>query len=273
MAATMASMVDATPNTRRRWLQFSLRFLLLLIAVVAIPLAWKVNRVRNQRAVLAEIQRLGGGALYDYERNYNVGLSSRAGPSGPAWLRDLLGVDYFADVVGVNISGPEVTDETLARIAGLPHLQFFSAQSDQITDRGVAILAKSSKELTSVSVASKQLTVTSVDCLQSLPNLYWLECSGRQVDDSWVPNITNLKTVQCVELNDTRVKNDGIAELVRMPKLHGIYFCDMAIADETIDRLQGSSRLTRLGLHNTKVTPAAIKRFQTRLPTCIVRQF
>ena len=60
MAATMASMVDATPNTRRRWLQFSLRFLLLLIAVVAIPLAWKVNRVRNQRAVLAEIQRLGG---------------------------------------------------------------------------------------------------------------------------------------------------------------------------------------------------------------------
>jgi hypothetical protein len=256
----------------RRWLRFSLRFLMLLIAVVAIPLAWKVNRVRNQRAVIAEIRKLPGFMFYDYERNYGVGISTSSGPPGPEWLRDLLGIDYFADVVHVNISGPQVTDETLHRLASLPHLQLLGAESDNITDQGVAVLARS-KDLFSVGVTSKQLTVASVDHLQGLPKLYWLACSGQQVDDSWVPHIVELKTVQCIQLTDARVSDRGIAELVRMPLLHGIYFSDMPISDATLDQLHGMTKLTRLGLHQTQATKEGVKRFQTALPSCVVRQF
>ncbi len=129
------------------------------------------------------------------------------------------------------------------------------------------------KELAGVSVTSEKLTTASIDHLQSLPKLIWLDCSGKHVDDSWVPHITRLTNLEYVKLVDTTVTIDGINAIVRLPKLHDIYFCDMAITDETLDQLRDVSRLTRLGVSNTKVTPAGIKRFQTRLPTCIVRQF
>jgi len=36
-------------NYRRRWLQFSLRGLLLLMVAIALPLGWTMNDVRRQR--------------------------------------------------------------------------------------------------------------------------------------------------------------------------------------------------------------------------------
>ena len=54
---------------RRRWLQFRLKTLLLVTAVLCVPLAWvgvRMNDKRKERAVIAELERLGGIVEYDY---------------------------------------------------------------------------------------------------------------------------------------------------------------------------------------------------------------
>jgi hypothetical protein len=242
------------------------------MVVIAIPLGWKVNRVRNQRLVMAEIQKLNGFVIYDYQRNFNVGISTSAGPPGPNWLRDLLGVDYFADIAHVNVSGPQVTNDTLAHLSSLPHLQLLGIDSDQITDSGVAMFARS-KDLISFGVTSKNVTVASIDHLQGLPNLVWLQCSGRQVNDSWISHIIKLKSLESVCLHNTEVTDEGIAELASLPKLHGLYFEDMPITDARLEQLHGMSNLIRVGLHQTQVTKNGIKRLQTALPSCVVRQY
>ena len=268
---TIPPMDEHSPKPRRRWFRFSLRSLLLLVVLVAIPLGWKVNRVRNQRMVVAEIEKLHGQMYYDYQRNF-IGGSTSAAPPGPNWLRDILGVDYFADVVHVNVSGPQVTDKTLARLLSLPHLQLLGVDSDEITDSEVALVARS-KELIGFNLKAKTITVAGIDHLQGLPTLQYLRLYGSEVNDSWVEHIAKLKSLETLALNDTRITTEGLAGLAIMTKLDGLFFEDMPITDASLDQLHRMSNLTRIGLHQTQVTKDGIARLKHALPNCEVRQY
>ena len=98
-----------------------------VVAAIAIPLAWEVNRVRNQRLAVAEIQRLHGRAVSNY----------RSPPSTVfgKWLEDTLGNDFFSPVVQVLVDDPDITDDTIARVAKLAHLSCLDLKSDKITLR------------------------------------------------------------------------------------------------------------------------------------------
>ena len=55
---------------RRRWFQYSLRTLLLLMLLVSIGMSWvavRMQRARRQREAVKGIERLGGGVMYDYQ--------------------------------------------------------------------------------------------------------------------------------------------------------------------------------------------------------------
>src|SRR4029077_18430243 len=119
------------PKPRRRWFRFSLRSLMLLVVLIAVPIGLKTNQVRNQRLVVAEIESLGGHVMWAYE-------PSRSEPPGPNWLRRLLGDDFFAEIYHVTIDNPGVTDETIGSIAELPNLCSLYFESDAVTDEGVA---------------------------------------------------------------------------------------------------------------------------------------
>ena len=51
---------------RRRWFQFSLRTLFVLLTVLCVWLAVTVERVRKQREAVAAIEAVGGSVFYEY---------------------------------------------------------------------------------------------------------------------------------------------------------------------------------------------------------------
>ena len=51
--------------TRRRWLQFSLRGLLIVVTLVAVWLGWNVHVVRQRKAALAEIRSMRSALYFD----------------------------------------------------------------------------------------------------------------------------------------------------------------------------------------------------------------
>ncbi len=79
---------------------------------------------------------MGGSVEYDYE--YDDGNKvPNAEPPGPQWLRNLLGLDYFDDVVFVwlNLEGTQVTDVT--PLSGLTSLQRLDLDGTQVGEEAV----------------------------------------------------------------------------------------------------------------------------------------
>jgi hypothetical protein len=99
------------PKRKRRWFQFSLRTLMIVVMLLALPCAyvgWQAKIVRERRALLDSIKAAGGSDL-------TVVLYNSASPPPPPWLRRLLG-DQTIEVLLV----PATTnEETLARIPRL----------------------------------------------------------------------------------------------------------------------------------------------------------
>ena len=103
----------------RRWFQFSLRSLLFLVVVVALPCSWlavEMKKATKQQEAVEALIRLNCGFEYDYEVQFDPssGLQIEeewypgkpdAMPSGPAWLRKCLGDDFFNSLYEVNCNG------------------------------------------------------------------------------------------------------------------------------------------------------------------------
>jgi len=89
----------------RRRFQFSFRSLLLFVVVVSAPLgwfAWEMGKARRQREAVEAIGKAGGEVYFDCQRDEWRGRIRGGAPTTPAWLRKLLGDDFFRNVVLVN---------------------------------------------------------------------------------------------------------------------------------------------------------------------------
>lgn len=248
-------MADPAPIPRRRWLRVSVRSLLLLLVAVAVPLAWKVNRVRNQRIVAAEVKKLNGQLNYDWEwkspRQY--------GPSGPNWLKNLLGHDYFTDIVFVDLHDPEANDDTLASIASLPHLAGVQILSENVSDTGLLHLARA-KHLTFLQIGSKKLTETGFAHLTGLKSLNKLSLilAEPQITDANLSHIANIKQLAWLSINATNVSSDSLARIVKLPKLIILDIDSPFITDADLELLKTANELLLFSLNDANVTDAGL---------------
>ena len=58
---------EKTAKPRRRWFRFSLRTLLIVVTVLAVPLGWvgrKMGQVRRERATITWVEDMGGRVYY-----------------------------------------------------------------------------------------------------------------------------------------------------------------------------------------------------------------
>lgn len=113
-------------KAKRRWWQFSLASLLLLMTVLALFLGFWADSARRQKRTVQWIGERGGTMFYGYEDPYSA---AKADPPGPTWLREWLGIDYLDYVQFVSIENESVTDADLATLCkDLPRLSFLAVE-------------------------------------------------------------------------------------------------------------------------------------------------
>jgi len=232
----------ATPAPRkRRWFRFSLRFLLVLVVIVAVPLAWKVNRVRNQRLVVVEVEALGGRITLAHESGVLSGRAAEA--PGPKWLRKILGDSYFAEVIQIDVRQTAVSDEVLARFSTLTDLKYLVLDANKVTDAGFEQIA-TLPHLAELALYSDQMTDTNLRHLQNAAGLIDLCLSGEKITDAGLRHIGKLTQLRCLRLQASMVTDRGLVELYGMRNL-----CEMELGD-------------------TSVTPEGVERLRKALPKC-----
>jgi hypothetical protein len=216
------------PKRKRRWFQFRRRSLLIFTVIVAVGFAWlgsKIERKRREQAIVDAIRERGGIVELDYVNGE---------PAGPAWLRWLLGVNFFSDVQRVRIAhaddamlrgfteltqlrtleilGDGVTDAGLVNLKGLTRLQRLYLDNTKVTDVGLVNL-KALNELQRLFLISTQVTDAGLVNLKTLNELQLLRLDDTQVTDAGLVNLKGLAKLKWLSLETTRVTDAGVADL------------------------------------------------------------
>jgi hypothetical protein len=175
-----------SPKRKRRWHQFSLRTLMILTLVIAVPCALlgrKIERKRRERAALKTIEECGGYVFYDYQSEEAGGL--QAEPPGPKRLRDILGDDFFGEVIAFR-SQSAADDAEMARLKDalgeLPYLKVVGMCAPDLTDSGLANFAGLTQIETLSFWASTKVTDAGLQHLKRLSGLRSLQIGGRFSD-------------------------------------------------------------------------------------------
>jgi hypothetical protein len=169
-----------------RRFQFGIMTLLMLMVVVAVVggwFSWKMERAKRQNGSVDRIMYLWGR----WRKNDDwLRLSQRS-----HLLQDVLGKDFFidvGDVVALDLSHTNLTDDRLHRLQGLPQLQ-------------------------ELYLADNQLTDVALEYLGSLPHLQELYLEHTQVTDAGMEHLRGLHELRKVNLHDTHVTPQGVKNL------------------------------------------------------------
>ena len=236
----------AQPKARRRWYQFGLRTLLIGVTLAGCGFGWlgiKVQNSRQQAAVVAAIRKLGGDVLYDYQLNSDGVLDRAATPPGPAWLRAVIGDEFFMDVREVDLASTPTTDADLPLLARFPALEQLWLDGTRISGTGLKDL-KGLTKLTSLSL------------------------TGASISDAGLAELTANTQLETLSLNGTKVTDRGLEHLKRLPHLKALGLNDTQISDVGLEHLESLPQLESLVLGNTKVTEQGVKNLQQALPNC-----
>jgi hypothetical protein len=198
---------------RRRWFALSLRGMMVLVLVAGGLMGWKARRASLQRRAVARIEYLRGEVRYEWQPRSPYGgvAPGGASPPGPAWLRGILGDEYFQEVV-------EVTLPNLFRRS------VTAAPSPDAPDDGPEMQAFH-EELRRDREVKEALDGDQLACLEGLDRLESLEL--------WMPS---------------SMRSEGLARLGRLSSLKKLTSIHTPMGTEGLAQVAGLSRLERLSL-------------------------
>jgi hypothetical protein len=138
--ALRLTVLDAAPPAGTARFQFSLRGILLVFLVAALPLGWigfRLHQLRRQAAVVEALEPLAPKVLYRYGNLFWVSLEEadpdRFDPAMLARLKELPKLEHLS------LSGLPITDGDLAYLRGA-ELRTLDLRQTSITDAGLVHL-------------------------------------------------------------------------------------------------------------------------------------
>jgi hypothetical protein len=167
----------------RRRFQFSLRSLLVLTVNVAIPFSWlavEMKRAEEQKAFLETVTF----KRYDYQRNCTT-------LSEPAWICNLMGEDFFADVSELMIwrlYGQGISDTELNYVEEMSQLKWLMLNDITFTDAGLCHV-RGLSQLELLQLRNAQVTDAGLECIQGLNQLKELDLRQTQVTDAGIAKL------------------------------------------------------------------------------------
>lgn len=199
--------------------QFSLATLLLMVPVAAIPFRWlahELSQASQQRLAVESIRKQGGRVLYR-KRDPSRTFTS---VDGADWLRELLGRDFFDDVL--EVVSRRADDTEAERLKGLTHLKALDLSEAPMTDAGLAYFARLT-ELEYLDLSETVITDQGVEHLKGLTSLRELYLRGTNITDVGLEHLQGLTQLQRINLEETKVTRKGATKFrIGMPNMTSI---------------------------------------------------
>jgi hypothetical protein len=195
---------------RPRW---SLRTLLLAVAIFSFPCAWYEKWLRGHECEEVIIARLAHLKPH-VEREW----------LGPAWLSALKGVMpgflriTTIDVAVNNESPAHCSDADLAKICQLESVHEVGIWDDEMTDDRLGFL-ENCKSVQILDISSTRITNRGATALAELKQLYSLSVLRTAITDVGVRRLVKLPNLVSLNLNETAVTDASIDIILSSPRI------------------------------------------------------
>lgn len=204
-----------------RWrFQFSIRSLLVLTIAVAIPFSWlalEMKWAREQKKAVETLMKMGGSVYYEDTMDSSGRWLGEREPSGeeppdPAYLRKMLGNDFFGNVTQICLDNLNISDADLEYCKGMTQLIALSLDDTPITDAGLKNL-KGSKQLQTLALERTQITDAGLEHLKGIDRMQYLDLGSTQITDAGLKHMEGLKQLKYLFLNGTKVTDVGVKQI------------------------------------------------------------
>lgn len=255
--------MSRAPRRKRRFLQFSLRTFLVLLTAGCILLGVQSQRVRKQRQVVALAERLEGSVAYDYQYHEDpFSATAPRSPPGPALLRKLVGDDFFAEVVMIQLA--QAQDRELRRLADQLTIRHLVV-SGMFSDEGLESISQL-VNLETLEIRGGKFTGAGLEQLLRLPKLRSLTIQQATLTRDAISGIGHLTTLEALALPDDQIGAKQLRHLTGLHKLSALDLSVNPVGDNDLIALQELTSLSHLDLERTMVTAKGIKQLREALP-------
>jgi hypothetical protein len=256
---------SANPKSKRRWHQYSLRTLMIVVTLFAVACSWfavKLQQAKRQKEAVEAIRKYGGDIFYDNDKydNYGRFYPQAISHSG---LYKILGNDFFANVNLVKIRYYPKAD--LKSIAEFSHLKMLWIEGSRINDDGLEDL-RFFIQLKSLCLADAEFTNSGLKHLKELPQLKELYLQKNAITDDGLKYLQDLPQLQLLCLDKTEITDNGLNYLKKLSQLQTLFLSGTKITDAGLENLKELNRLETLDIRQTIVTYDGIKDLQKALP-------
>ena len=186
------------------------------------------------------------GCHIEYDYQYD-GLQRRDSPEipGPKWVHNLVGAEYFIDIVQLSFQGNENTvNADLQPIRQLNNLRRLDLDYTDVDD---------------------------IAPIKHLRSLKWLDLEETKIDDEDLENLAKMDQLEILVLSRNKITDSGIRFLKGLTGLTRLRLNETEITDACVDDLRHLSNLVSLEMCRTNVTAEGAARLKEQLPDCRIR--
>jgi hypothetical protein len=265
------SKASAALKPKRRWFQYRLRTLLLLMTVVAVWMGFWADRARRQEQAVNKVQELGGHLAFAFQFDSQGNWKKNPKPKAPAWVRNAIGEHYFLSVTILNFDeGSDPTDEDLTVLRDLPDLRELTLMNGRrITDQGLMNISEL-KQLRVLALNGTGITGSGLRHIRSCRELEGLTLDDTPLTDQGLAHLEQLPKLEWLHLSNTKVTDKGLTHLTHLESLEDLQIRNTNVTDEGLEYLAKLTRLKCVLLGGTRVTSEGCARLQQALPNCRV---
>ena len=192
------------------------------------------------------------------------------------WLESKVQCEYDElgnDVTSITVPA-DAKDDLLVGIHEVGTLKSITlAENSQMTDDGLAHLAKS-KSLESLRLnAARDVSIEGLRSVAKIESLRVLDASGLSVGNASLDALNEATGLRELNLSWTRVDDEAMAKMSNLPALESLDLSYTHVSDAQLDDLLGLAELRYLNLEGTLVSEAAVKRLRQKAPRLVVDGF
>ena len=213
--------------------RISLKFTLVVVLLSAVTLAFLTNGPLRQKQACQKIRDAGGSVVYSYQRPGGVVPTETIHEPGPAWLRNLIGIDFFTTPFHVGFRFDEIEN----RLQPLEDL----------------------RSLRSLHITECDLPADELAHLHNNIELRKLDLYDTTLNDDGLRHLECLTKLEELSINDTEISDAGLISLSKLKSLRVLWLGNNQITDDGLQHLANLKNLEKLFLYRTKINGSGLK--------------